>query len=92
MLERVVPSSRASDAGEIVLSCHRDGLQNNAAARATISDQHFLAATNQLAVDALIVLIKAERLHSAGIAEQLLAGGVAVLEQHRLGLKLIVGI
>ena len=34
-------------------------------------------------------MIKAERLHSTGIAEQLLAGGVAVLEQHRLGLVLI---
>ena len=89
MLECVVSSSRAGDAGEIVLGCHRDGLKNNASTRTTISDQHFLAATNQLAIDALIVLIKAKRLHSTGIAEQLLAGGVAVLEQHRLGLVLI---
>jgi len=76
---------------EVVLGGKGGRFKHHGAAGGPVSDQHFLGATHELAVDGLVSHVEADRLKTAGIAEELEGGGVALLEDQRAGLLAVGG-
>jgi len=84
--EQVAEGSVGKGGGEVVLRCHRHGLDGHAAGGSAVSEQDFLSTADKFAVDEGVANVEADGLQTPGVGEELEVGGVAVLEDDGDGL------